>query len=341
MDNCGIDLHLKSSEVCVVDESGETSERATIPTTERSLARWFGGRERMRICIEASGLSPWVARVLTGLGHEVIVANAQRVRLIAESTLKNDRIDAETLARLVRMDPKLLRPIVHRRAETQRLRGMLRVRRILVNNRTACLNTARGLLRSFGYRVPGQKPERLARSLARGTVPEELCGLVAPLVATALELDERIRALDEEVVDAGRGYPEVDRLQQVPGIGPLVALSYVLCIEDPDRFRTSRDVASFLGLRPKMRESAERSRFGAITRHGDAEMRRLLVQAAHGCLRSRQDSDLKRWAEQLGGRVGKKKAVVALARKLAVLLHHLWASGEDYEALRPPIAAAA
>ena len=271
----------------------------------------------------------------------MIVANAQRVRLIAESTLKNDKVNAETLARLVRMDPALLCPIHHRSEETQRLRGMLRVRRTLVNTRTACLNTARGLLRSFGYRVPGQRPERLARALTTGKVPEELCGLVAPLVATALELDEKVQALDGEVADVGRSFPEVARFQQVPGIGPLVALSYVLCIEDPSRFRTSRDIPSFLGLRPRMRESAERSHFGSITRHGDAEMRRLLVQAAHGCLRSRQDTELKRWAEQLAGRIGKKKAVVALARKLAVLLHRLWVTGEDYRSLRQDIAEAA
>ena len=341
MDNCGIDLHLKSSEVCVVDEVGEIAERAQIPTTEKSFVRWFGNRPAMRICIEASGLSPWVARVLRGLGHEVIVANAQRVRLIAESTLKNDRVDAETLARLVRMDPALLCPIRHRGEATQRLRGMLRVRRSLVNSRTACLNTARGLLRSFGHRVPGQRPERLARALTTGKIPEELCRLVAPLVATALELDEKVQALDREVVDVGRGFPEVERFQQVPGIGPLVALSYVLCLEDPRRFGSSRDIASFLGLRPRMRESAERSHFGSITRQGDAEMRRLLIQAAHGCLRSRQDSDLRRWAEHLAGRIGKKKAVVALARKLAVVLHHLWVSGEDYHARRPEMAAAA
>lgn len=341
MDNCGIDLHLKSSEVYVVDESGEASERARVPTTEASLRRWFGGRAPMRICIEASGLSPWVGRVLTELGHEVIVANAQRVRLIAESTLKNDKVDAETLARLVRMDPALLCPIRHRSEETQRLRGMLRVRRALINSRTTCLNTARGLLRSFGHRVPGRRPERLARALTTGKVPEELCALVAPLVATALELDEKVQALDGEVIELGRGFPEVERFQQVPGIGPLVALAFVLCIEDPRRFGSSRDIPSFLGLRPRMRESAERSHFGSITRQGDAEMRRLLVQAAHGCLRSHQDTDLKRWAEELAGRIGKKKAVVALARKLAVVLHHLWVSGEDYQALRQAIVAAA
>jgi transposase len=332
---------MKSSEIHVLDAAGRTSETSRVPTTEASLRRWFGNRPPMRICIEASGLSAWVGRILTELGHEVIVANAQRVRLIAESTLKNDRIDAETLARLVRMDPALLCPIRHRSEETQRLRGMLRARRTLVNGRTACLNTARGLLRSFGYRLPGQRPERLAKALMSHKVPEGLCALVAPLVATALELDERIAVLDEEVTAVGHEFAVIERFLEVPGIGPLVALSYVLCIEDPSRFASSRDIPSFLGLRPRMRESAERSHFGRITRHGDSEMRRLLVQAAHACLRSRKDTELKRWATHLAGRIGKKKAVVALARKLAIVLHRMWVTGEAYQPLRQRLAAAA
>lgn len=331
MEHCGIDLHGKSSEVAVVDEAGELVERARIPTTEAGLRRWFGGRGPMRICLEAGGMSAWAERILARLGHEVVVCNPARVRLIAESTLKNDTVDAETLARLVRMDVRLLRPIQHRSETTQRLRGMLRVRGILVANRTACMNGARGLLRSFGYRVPGTTIQRLARALATREIPEELLALVAPLVATALELAEKIEALDEEVKAVGAEYPEVERLQTIPGVGPLVALAYVLCIEDPGRFRRSRDVAGFVGLRPRMRGSGERSRFGSITRTGDSEMRRLLVQAAHGCLRSRQDSDLKRWAEQLAARVGKKKAVVALGRKLAVIMNRVWVSGAVFE----------
>jgi len=332
---------MKSSEVHLLDEDGRMSETSRIPTTETSFRRWFGARSPMRICIEASGQSAWAARILSSLGHKVIVANSQRVRLIAESTLKNDRVDAETLARLVRMDPALLCPIRHRSEATQRLRGMLRVRRTLVNSRTACLNTARGLLRSFGYRLPGQKPERLAKALARGTVPEELCALVAPMVVTALELDERIAALDEEVRQAGQPFEVIERFLEVPGIGPLVALSYVLCIEDPSRFASSRDIPSFLGLRPRIRESAERSHFGHITKHGDGEMRRLLVQAAHACLRTRKDTELKRWAEGLAARIGKKKAVVALARKLAIVLHRMWVTGERYQPFRQQLATAA
>jgi transposase len=328
MEHCGIDVHVASSEICVLDEGGGVSERAKIPTTQASLGRWFGGRERMRICIEAGGMSPWVSRVLGGLGHEVIVGNPQRIRLIAEARLKFDGIDAEVLARLVRSDIDLVRPTWQRSEETQRLRAVLRARRVLVTSRTACLNATRGVLRSFGFRVPKGTAERMARIVA--DVPEALAGVVAPLIATALELDERIGQLDEEVKALGEARSEVALLQSVPGVGPVVALSYALCIENPDRFRKSRDVAGFLGLRPTVRASGERSRHGGITHQGDTEMRMLLVQAAHCLLRTRADSDLKRWGEQLEHRIGKQKAVVAVARKLAVVMHRMWVNGESF-----------
>ena len=341
MEHCGIDLHSKSSELAVLDCEGELSERARIPTTESSLRRWFGGRDRMVICLEAGGQSAWAQRILVSLGHDVVVANASRVRLIAEATLKNDQVDAETLARLVRADRQLLCPITHRSPETQRQRGVLRSRRTMINARTACLNAARGILRSFGHRTPGGKAERLAERLADESIPEDLVAVVAPLVQLALELDEKIAMLDEQIEEIGRAYPEVALLRTVPGVGPLVALAFVLCIEDPQRFAKSRDVAGYMGLRPKMRESGGSSRYGSITRQGDSEMRRLLVQAAHGLLRSRADSDLKQWAQELAGRVGKTKAVVALARKLAVVMHAMWARGESFRPFREVLDVAA
>lgn len=150
MEYCGIDLHTKTSEVAIIDERGEFREKSQIPTTAAAFARYFGPREMMVICVEAGGVSAWAQRVLQGLGHQVVVANPSRVRLIAEATLKNDAIDAETLARLVRADPKLLSPITHRSETTQRHRAVLRVRGVLVRSRTACLNAARGLLQSLG-----------------------------------------------------------------------------------------------------------------------------------------------------------------------------------------------
>lgn len=342
MEHCGIDLHTKSSEVAIIDEAGELCEDGQIPTTEASFMRHFGRREPMVICIEAGGVSAWAQRVLTSLGHQVVVANPLRVRLIAEATLKNDAVDAETLARLVRADPRLLSPIVHRSETTQRQRGVLRVRGVLVSSRTACVNAARGLLRSLGYRLPKQlNGERLAKVICAKELSEELAALVAPLVVTALDLDEKIAALNEQVETIGASYPEVALLKTVPGVGPLVALAFVLCIEDPRRFRRSRDVGGYLGLRPKMRETGSTSRYGGITHAGDGEMRRLLVQAAHGMLRSHADSDLKQWALGLASRVGKKKAVTALARKLAVVMHTMWITGREFRPFREVIEVAA
>lgn len=342
MEHCGIDLHTKSSEVAIIDAGGAVREEARIPTTEASFVRYFGRREPMVICIEAGGVSAWAQRLLRSLGHEVVVANPLRVRLIAEATLKNDAVDAQTLARLVRADRGLLSPIVHRSERTQRYRGVLRVRRVLVSSRTACVNAARGLLRSQGYRLPGQlNGQRLAKAIAAKELPEELTALVAPLVLTALELDEKIAALNEQVATIGASYPEVALLQTVPGVGPLVALAFVLCLEDPRRFRRSRDIAGYLGLRPRMRETGSSSRYGGITHAGDGEMRRLLVQAAHGLLRSRAASDLKQWALGVALRVGKKKAVTALARKLAVVLHTMWLTGRAFRPFREVIEVAA
>ena len=125
--------------------------------------------------------------------------------------------------------------------------------------------------------------------------------------------------------------PEVSHLCEIPGVGPVVATYYVLTIDDPQRFRHSRDVPSFFGLRPSMRESGSVSQYGRITKQGDPEMRRLLVQAAHVHLRSRTDSELKRWGLELADRKGKGKAAVAVARKLAVLMHHLWVTGVVWE----------
>ena len=341
MEYCGIDIHQKTSEVCVINEQGEVVGKVQISTTEANMERWFGDQEQMLICIEAGGMSAWVERILRRLGHRVVVANPGRVRLIAESTLKNDKIDAETLARLVRMDVKLLHPIQHRSEHTQKLRGLLRARNILVTNRTSCMNGTRGMLRSMGYRLPGKTIQRLAKALVEKNVPEDLIAIVAPLVETGLEADEKIAALDKQIEAAGTQYPEAERFQAIPGVGPLISLAFILCIEDPTRFSKSRDVGGFLGLRPKMRESGGKSLFGGITHTGDTDMRRLLVQAAHGCLRSRQDTDLKRWGLQLAARVGKNKAVVGLARKIAIVMHHMWITGEAYEPLRNSYAQAA
>ena len=331
MEYCGIDLHAEYSQICILDEDGEVMETSRVGTSVKALERFFG-RDRLRVVMEAGGSSPWVSRLLESLGHEVVVCSPRRVRLIAESKLKNDRIDAEVLARLVRLDPEFLKPIRHRSEQAQLLRSNLKVRSAMVEARTKWINTIRGLLRGFGYKVSGKAPHTFVQRVDRMKLPGELRAVIEPLLEQLDLLTGEIERRNEQLEEMVKDLPEVGHLREIPGVGPVVATYFVLTIDDPDRFRNSRDVASFFGLRPSMRESASVTHFGRITREGDPEMRRLLVQAAHGCLRTRADSELKNWALALAERRGKGKAVVALARKLAVLMHHLWVTGEVYQA---------
>ena len=331
MEYCGIDLHAEYSQICILDEDGEVMETSRVRTSRKALERFFR-RDRMRVVMEAGGSSPWVSRLLDSLDHEVVVCSPRRVRLIAESKLKNDKIDAEVLARLVRLDPEFLQPIQHRSEEAQLLRGNLKVRSAMVEARTKWINTVRGLLRSFGYKVSGKAPQTFVDRVDKMQLPSELRSVIEPLLEQLDLLSGEIARRNEHLEEMVKELPEVEHLRQIPGVGPVVATYFVLTIDDPNRFRHSRDVASFFGLRPSMRESASVSHFGRITKEGDPEMRRLLVQAAHACLLTKADSELKTWALALAERKGKGKAVVALARKLAVLMHHLWVTGEVYQA---------
>ena len=331
MEYCGIDLHTEYSQICILDEEGEVMETSRVRTSRKALEGYFR-RDPMRVVMEAGGSSPWVSRLVESVGHEVVVCSPRRVRLIAESKLKNDRVDAEVLARLVRIDPEFLKPIQHRSEEAQLLRANLKVRSAMVEARTKWINTVRGLLRSFGYKVAGKSPGTFVDRVNRMKLPDELRAVIEPLLEQLDLLSGEIKRRNEHVEEMVKDLPEVAHLREIPGVGPVVATYFVLTIDDPDRFRNSRDVASFFGLRPSMRESASVSHFGRITKEGDPEMRRLLVQAAHAFLLTKADSELKTWALALAQRKGKGKAAVALARKLAVLMHHLWVTGEVYQA---------
>lgn len=331
MDYCGMDLHQKTTMICILDEEGEVVERRCVSTTRVALDRYFGRRAPMRVAMEAGGVSPWVSRLVSRHGHEVVVCSPRRVRLIAESTMKNDEDDAEVLARLVRLDPAFLKPIQHRSEQAQRMRGQLLVRRALIDARTGWINQTRGILRSFGYRVAGKNADTFAQRVDLLKLPSDLRDVLEPLLAQITAVTGQIRCCDKALEQLAAEIPEVAHLREIPGVGLIVALYFVLSIEDPTKFRRSRDVAAFFGLRPAMRDSGQVSSYGRITKEGDPEMRRLLVQAALALMKSRRDTALKRWATTLEGRRGKAKARVALARKLAVLMHRLWVTGEAYQ----------
>ncbi len=334
----GLDLGDRSSYYCVLDESGRIILEQKVSTTPKALQAGFGAKPRSRIALETGMHSPWVSRLLSALGHEVIVAHARNVRLIGESRKKDDRIDAQTLARLARIDPQLLCPVKHRSAKAQADLTVIRARAGLVRARTALVNTARGLAKSYGEWLSGCNVRNRNPGGAEGLSPELQLAL-APLLAGIESLSQRIRECNEQIEKlAQESYPQVALLKQIKGVGTLIALTYMLTLEDPHRFRKSRDAGCYLGLQPGRRNSGQSEPQMHISKEGDPYLRTLLVQGAQHILGPfGADSDLRRWGLKLterGGKSGKKRAIIATARKLAVLLHHLWVSGEVYEPLR-------
>jgi len=334
----GVDLGDKTSRYCVLDREGNVLFERSTATTKKGLAQAFASMGASRIAMEVGTHSPWVKRLLESWNHEVIVANAHRVRLITESTRKDDRLDARKLARLARVDPELLSPIRHRSEGAQAHLVMIRARAALVEARTKLVNSARGVTKSFGERLASCDPDQMRVKCLVG-LPSSLQSALQPLVTAVESLTRQIHEYDNKIAQIARsGYPETARLRQVTGVGELIALTYVLTLEDPQRFRRSRDVGGYLGLRPKRRDSGASRPQLRITKEGDVYLRMLLVQGAqyilgwHGV-----DTDLRRWGLKLaarGGKNAKKRAVIAVARKLAVLLHRLWVTGERYEPLR-------
>jgi transposase len=335
----GLDLGDKYSYLCLIDsQSGEVIEEGRLRTTPEAFRRRFASEQPpMRIAIEAGTHSPWVSRMLEECAHEVLVANARKLRLIYSNKRKTDEVDAENLARLARVDPKLLYPLKHRGEEGQAHMAIVRSREALVSSRTQLVNHVRGAVKSFGARLP-KCPAASFHNKAPEHIPEALLPALGPLLETIGSLTRRIREYDRKLEAISKEhYPETELLRQVEGVGPLTALTFVLTLEDPYRFEKSRSVGAYLGLVPASDRSGDRDPQRRISKEGDEMLRKLLVSGAHYVLGPfGSDSDLRRHGEKIasrGGKNSKKRAVVAVARKLCVLLHSLWMSGEVYEPL--------
>lgn len=340
----GLDLGDRTSAVCILSKAGEVLETGVVRTTREALELRFKSADPVRIVLEAGPQSPWTSRLLESLGHDVIVANPHRVRLIAESRRKDDRTDAETLVRLGRVDPSLLAPITHRSERCQQDLSLLRSRDALLSSRTHLISHSRGVVKAAtGERLPACG-STVFHSKALASVPEALVGGLGPVMAAIGTLTQCVRGIDRQVdrLIAER-YPEALLLQQVGGVGPLTSLAFVLTLGDPARFTSSRAVGAYCGLTPGRRQSGSRDPQLRITKAGDGYLRRLLVQSAHYILgHFGPDCDLRRWGlahAASGGKNGKRRAVAAVARKLAVLLHRLWLTGEVYRPLRDETAA--
>jgi transposase len=338
LDTIGCDLGDRKSELFVIPVKGKTLRPDAVMTTRDGFRRFFEGRKRAHVVLEVGTHSRWTSALVQELGHAVTVANPRNVKLISESNHKDDDVDAELLARLGRADVKLLSPIKHRGEQVQADLAIPKARDGLVRCRTQLINQARGLTKSFGFRLPKCDADCFQRK-TKEFVPEALKPALLPVYEALEELDKQIAAFDRQIAELVKTrYPDAEIVSPMKGVGLLTGLVFILTLEDKSRFAKSRDVGAFLGLVPKKRKSGRSDPQLHITKAGDEFLRRLLVQSANYILGPlcREDSDLRRWGLELcrrGGKAAKRRARVAVARKLSTLMHRLWVTGEIYQPL--------
>jgi transposase len=333
----GMDLGDKKHVVCILDAEGNMIADTTVANDKESINTFFCKYKGATVAIEASTHSPWISRQLTLLGCNVLVGNPRKLRVIWDSNDKTDKRDAKMLAQIARFDTSLLYPITHRGKQVQIDLEILQARDILVKNRTNLVNHVRGSVKAQGERLSSCSTESFYKKAAE-SMPDFFKETLLPIVEIIGQLTAQIKEYDRRIeVISKEKYPETELLRAIKGVGPLTALAFVLILEDPERFAKSRQVGSFIGLTPRRDQSGEVDKQLRITKAGNPFLRRLLVGAAQYILGPfGEDCDLRRFGLRLsarGGKNAKRRSVVAVARKLAVLLHRLWQQGEIYEPL--------
>jgi transposase len=331
----GLDLGDRSHQVCVLDATGQVIREGALSNTRPALAKLLAEFPRATVALEAGTHSPWISRYLTDLGAHVLVANPRKLHAISHNERKCDQRDAQMLARLARVDPALLHPIQHGSAQAQQDLLGLKLRDALVRTRVNLINAVRFTLKSLGHAVRNPSSESFHKTVL-ADVPADCLPVVQPLLTVLAQVTEQIKGLERDLVQRSKkDYPITQRLQQIAGVGPLTALCFVLKIGDPQRFRRGRDVGAYLGLCPRRDQSGGTDKQLRISKCGDGLLRRLLVSAAHYVLGPfGPPCALRQYGQHLAGTGSareKKRAVIAVARKLAVLLLSLWKHGTDYE----------
>jgi transposase len=346
----GLDLGDKHSYITILDQEGELIEESRLPTNKAPFQRKFSTLQPCRIAMEVGTHSRWTSQLLKELGHDVLVANARKLWAIYHNPRKGDRADAETLARLARLDPELLSPIHHRSPQAQADLAVLRSRDALVRSRTLLINHARDIVKVAGARLPSCSADSFARKAAPVTSPSPFDLLWHPSSTPLLPLPSRSNPMTKRTKSfaANATRKQSYSVRSAVWARSLPWLSYpgacfaILTLENPDRFRRSREVGPAIGLVPRRDQSGDQDPQLRITKTGDAYLRRLLVGSAQYILGPfakhtvsvGPDCDLRRWGLKLadrGGKNAKKRAVVGVARKLAIVLHHLWKTGEVYD----------
>ena len=331
----GLDLGERRHRFCALDDSGEVVEQGSVSNDRAALAQLSARYRGALAVMEAGAHSPWISRYLEGLGLEVIVSNPRKVRAIYQQERKCDERDALMLARIGRMDRALLYPVRHSSEQAQQDLLRIKLRDSLVRARVSLINSVRFSLKSLGYSVRNPSSERFHK-VAMERLPEAVREMISPSVQALAELSARIKLHEREIDWLARiKYPQALWLQQVPGVGSLIALYFVLKIEDPARFENIRDVGAYVGLCPRRDQSGGNDPQLRISKRGDAYLRRLLVSAAQyilgpfGPKSALRDYGLMLAAD--GTARAKKRAVVAVARKLCVLLLSLWKNQTVYQ----------
>ncbi len=340
----GIDVSLEQSSICVVDESGKIVREGKVASEPEALIAWFGllGLVIERIGIEAGPLSQWLYGAMKEAGLAVELLETRHVRdAFKAMPVKSDRNDARNIAQLIRLG--WYRPVHCKSLPAQEVRAVLTARKLVQSKLYDIEMSLRGVLRGFGLKVGRTTPKRFAARVG------ELVGGHATLEAIAaalLKVHEvllcEFASFERRVRQLAREDERVRLLMSAPGVGAIVALTYVSAIDDPSRFSSSKSVGAHFGLTPKKYQSGETDYDGRISKIGDASVRTVLFEAAHIILtKPVKGSALKRWAMRLARRTGKQKAKVALARKLSVILHRMWMDRTAFLHTKPSQAVAA
>lgn len=331
----GLDISMEETSTCVLDENGGVTFEGNVPTNPEAIAkllrRHAGNAER--IVFETGSLSNWLWHQLRALGFPVICLDARHANAALSMRInKSDQNDAKGLAEMARMG--WYREAAVKGEESWKTRSMLAARTKLVNLRRDIDNQMRGLCKGLGIVLGRAGSTNLARKVdAVLAEAPDLQDIFAPLLLAQCCLTEQIEKFDRQLMAVAKGDKTVRRMMTVPGIGPLTALSFVVTIDDPTRFRHSADVGAYLGLTPRRYQSGEMDRTGRISKRGNHQMRTYLFEAANVLLTVvRRGSALKRWGSKLAKRIGAKKAKVAVARKMAVILHAIWTDGTEFQA---------
>ena len=333
----GVDLGDTKHAVCVTDKDGVVLEEFSLINDRDELLALAERFPEATVALEVGTHSPWISRLLLAGGMNVIVANARKLRAIYQNERKCDALDARMLAKLVRVDPDLLSPIQHGSEQAQKDLMIIKLRDTLVRQRVNIILSIRGLLKSIGLRAPACSStsfcKRIGDYLKNHPEAQEA---LRPCLPALEEVTSQIKTYEKRIARAASDHhPQAEKFQQIPAVGPITSLAFILTIEDPKRFEDPRDAGAWLGLVPRRDQSGDTDKQLPISKAGNPYLRRLLVQGAQYLLgHYGPDSALRRHGLKLaarGGKAAKKKAVIAVARKLAVMMVAMWKRGSSYE----------